>query len=191
MDATRLCLIADTHGYLDPRIAAVAATCDQVVHAGDIGADAVLAECAAAAATVHCVGGNNDRPERWRGDPAACVALPRTLRLALPGGTLAVVHGDAWPARERHRRLRAAFPEAAAVVYGHSHRLTVDDTATPWVLNPGAAGRSRTFGGPSCLVLDADRTGWRLRVQRFTAAAGRAGRSVRAAHMTSDEAPPG
>ncbi|WP_420429497.1 metallophosphoesterase family protein [Algiphilus sp.] len=170
MDAIRLCLLADTHGILDPRIAAVAQGCDHVVHAGDIGSEAVLDECAAGTASVHGVRGNNDTAEKWRGDPAICARLPASIRLALPGGTLAVVHGDAWPARDRHRRLRAAYPDAAAVLYGHSHRLIVDDSARPWILNPGAAGRARTYGGPSCLLLSVSDSAWEIAVQRFAKA---------------------
>lgn len=167
MEATTLCLIADTHGMLDPRIAALSHTCDHVVHAGDIGAASVLAEWASGEPAVHAVSGNNDTAKQWRGDPAVRAALPRTLRLELPGGVLAVVHGDAWPAKDRHRRLREAYPDAAAVVYGHSHRLVIDDADRPWILNPGAAGRARTYGGPSCLVLHARATAWDITIHRF------------------------
>jgi hypothetical protein len=37
----------------------------------------------------------------------------------------------------------------------------------PWVLNPGAAGRTRTYGGPSCLLLIAGETDWKVEVHRF------------------------
>ncbi|WP_257388244.1 metallophosphoesterase family protein, partial [Tahibacter caeni] len=84
----------------------------------------------------------------------------------LPGGRLVVVHGDRWPARGRHAALRRAYPAARAVVYGHSHRLVVDTDALPWVLNPGAAGRARTNGGPSCLLLHATAQAWRVLPQR-------------------------
>jgi uncharacterized protein len=67
----------------------------------------------------------------------------------------------------RHARLRAAYPSARAIVYGHSHRLVVDDALTPWVLNPGAAGRARTYGGPSCLVLEANVRSWHVEIHRF------------------------
>jgi hypothetical protein len=45
--------------------------------------------------------------------------------------------------------------------------LICDRSAVPWVLNPGAAGRARTFGGPSCLVLTASSMSWRLKIFRF------------------------
>jgi predicted phosphodiesterase len=114
------------------------------------------------------VRGNNDCPDKWpAGDRDRLAALPPTLEIELPGGLLAAVHGDRLPARDRHLRLRRLFPRASAVVYGHSHRLVLDLDERPWVLNPGAGGRSRTFGGPSCLVLSAEPGGWTVRSLRF------------------------
>jgi len=167
MKAARVCLLADTHGYLDPRIAELAAEADWVVHAGDVGDAGVLDQLASGCSRPVTVRGNNDTRDRWRGDPAVLDALPREARLDLPGGELVVVHGDAWPAKNRHARLRKAHPAARAVVYGHSHRLVVDDDDRPWVLNPGAAGRTRTYGGPTCLSIDIRGGDWRVRVSRF------------------------
>lgn len=165
----RVALIADTHGFLDGRVADAVSGCDAVIHAGDIGAAAVLAELRELVGKMVMVRGNNDVPDKWPdGDNADLDALPVQDTLELPGGYLVVVHGDAWPAKNRHARLRRAFPDARAVVYGHSHRLVVDDADTPWILNPGAAGRARTYGGPSCLILDACRKEWRVTPQRFT-----------------------
>ena len=161
-------LVADTHGFLDPRIAGIARACRHVVHAGDVGAESILATLAADGANVVTVAGNNDTPEHWpAADRATLEALPGEAELPLPGGTLVVVHGDRYPARVRHARLRRDRPDAAAIVCGHSHRLTVDTEDTPWVLNPGAAGRSRTYGGPSCIVLQAAADGWQIEPHRF------------------------
>ena len=38
----RIGIIADTHGFLHPRVADVFANVDHIVHAGDIGGDHVL-----------------------------------------------------------------------------------------------------------------------------------------------------
>ena len=92
--------------------------------------------------------------------------LPVVARLRLPGGDIAVEHGDAHPPGSRHRRLRAAHTGARAVLYGHSHRLLVDRDTYPWVLNPGAAGRARTFGGASCLLLHVAGERWRITAWR-------------------------
>jgi putative phosphoesterase len=164
----RVLLLADTHGQLDARIAELARTCDVVVHAGDVGNAAVLDALSYGGARVIAVRGNNDVASKWpRGDLRKLGALDDEARIALPGGTLVVVHGDRHAPATRHARLRRAYPDARAVVYGHSHRLVVDDTATPWTLNPGAAGRARTHGGPSCLVLDARAKSWRIETHRF------------------------
>lgn len=161
-------LIADTHGFLDERIAHAISGSDVVIHAGDVGAAAVLAELQGLAGEVVAVRGNNDVPRKWpEGEMPALAELPVQATMDLPGGSLTVVHGDAWRAKDRHRRLRRAFSEARAVVYGHSHRLIVDTTGEPWVLNPGAAGRARTYGGPSCLLLEISKRDWQVIPRQF------------------------
>ena len=140
--ARRVALVADSHGSVQP---------------------AVLAALGAIA-PVLAIRGNNDTPARWpRGEQAACAALPDTLCLQLGEALLAVVHGHRWPAvATRHARLRAAWPQARWVVYGHSHRRVVDDAALPWVLNPGACGQARAHGGAGWLELRRTARGWRI-----------------------------
>lgn len=165
----RILLLADTHGTIDGRIVRLALESDVVVHAGDIGGAAVLAALQPRRGRLVAVRGNNDVAANWpEQEGAQLAALPLNAELSLPGGVLVVVHGDrAGGAAGRHARLRRHYPEARAVVYGHSHRLDCDQTAVPWVLNPGAAGRSRTYGGPSCLLLHATESVWRVEVCRF------------------------
>ena len=165
---TTVALVADTHGFLDPRIAELARAADLVVHAGDIGGQAILDTLAAEGARVIAVAGNIDDARHWpRGEAAMLDRLPARAEAELPGGTLVVEHGHRFPAGSRHRRLRAAHPDAAAVVCGHSHRRAIDRDAVPWILNPGAAGRSRPYGGPGCLLLHAAESGWELEIHRF------------------------
>lgn len=38
----QILILSDTHGFVDPRVAALAQICDRVVHAGDIGNLGVL-----------------------------------------------------------------------------------------------------------------------------------------------------
>ena len=168
----RVAILSDTHGAVDPRVLAVVATCDLAVHGGDIGSgdvlEAIAARLGAGAGALHAVLGNNDVPAKWPECHRALLPrLPERLEIDLPGGRLAVIHGHQTPARGRHDRLRRIFPDTHAIVYGHSHRLVMDRSAFPWVINPGAAGRSRTFGGPSCLVLTAAHLGWHLESHRF------------------------
>lgn len=163
----RVLLLSDTHGALDARIAELATGCALAVHAGDVGAAAVLDALAARCPRVVAVRGNNDVAVKWQGAATALRTLPTEERIELPGGVLAVVHGDALAARDRHTRLRRAYTDARVVLYGHSHRLCVDDAAVPWVLNAGAAGRARTYGGPSCLLLQVEAKAWRVEIVRF------------------------
>lgn len=165
---TTVALVADTHGFLDPRIAELARSADLVIHAGDVGGQAVLEELTGGGARVVVVHGNADTPRHWPPDEETSrVRLPAQASVELPGGTLVVEHGHRFPARSRHRRLREAHADAAAVVCGHSHRQVVDQQAAPWILNPGAAGRARTYGGPGCLILRAGRRHWHVQPHRF------------------------
>ena len=117
-------LIADTHGYLDPRVPPVLKGVDLILHAGDIGAERVLAALATIA-PVTAVAGNNDAK-------LAELGLPLRVDMELEGVKLHLVHRliDAAPA-----------PGTRIVVYGHSHKaLVVEREGVLWV-NPGAAGR--------------------------------------------------
>lgn len=165
----RVLLISDTHGALDPRIEALAREVDLVAHAGDVGSAAVLRRLRAACARVVAVRGNNDVGSKWPvGDWTALRELGERVEVALPGGVLMLTHGDRFAAVRRHGLLRAAFPQARAIAYGHSHRLVVDDSERPWVLNPGAAGHARTFGGPSGLLLRVAVRVWTVETVRFS-----------------------
>ena len=164
----RVAIIADTHGWVDPRVLAVVAGCDLVVHGGDIGNAAVIARLRRRRDRIFAVRGNNDRPADWPpADLGLLATIPTQLQVRLPGGLLVVIHGHQLPARVRHERLRQRFPQARALVCGHSHQLLLDQDTLPWVLNPGAAGQDRAYGGPSCLVLTADEADWQVASHRF------------------------
>lgn len=165
----RVLLISDSHGQVDERILELARKVDVVVHGGDVGGPAVLQLLRDHCPELRAVRGNNDVPERWPAHGLAGLkALPDVEECRLPGGLLVVEHGHrAGAPAVRHERLRVRHSAARAILYGHSHRLLVDDGANPWVLNPGACGRSRTYGGPSCLLLRAGERVWRLEERRF------------------------
>jgi hypothetical protein len=80
-----------------------------------------------------------------------------------------------WDTRNYHRRLRDRHSNAKAIIYGHTHIRVIDQSESPWVLNPGAAGRERTKGGPSCLIIDTAGADWSIREYCFRLAARRAG----------------
>jgi hypothetical protein len=177
MAVLRVALLSDTHGFVDPRVLEEVRACDRIVHAGDVGAARVLDALTLGETPPVAVRGNNDTPARWPAtDHPRLAALSVVAELALPGGMLVVVHGDwAGAPRERHPRLRRAYPTARVVVYGHSHRAVIDREFDPWVVNPGAAGRARTYGGPSYLCLTASPVEWLLELRRFPPGPVRAG----------------
>jgi putative phosphoesterase len=169
MKPMRIALVADTHGHLDPRVATVVRSCDMALHGGDIGNASVLDQLQPRGGRVFAVRGNNDLARRWPEEQAALLGgIPLQAHIELPGGELVLLHGHRQPARNRHQRLRARHPHARAICYGHSHVIADDRDTVPWVLNPGAAGRARTFGGPSCMVLIATESFWEVETHRFT-----------------------
>lgn len=151
----KVAIISDTHGYIAPPILGLIRGADMCIHAGDIGSAAVFAQLEAEKIPLYAVLGNNDVAGKWPLRERAFLShIPAQQLLDLPGGQLCVEHGHRVnPAKSRHEKLRKKYQHARAVVYGHSHRLVCDQRARPWVLNPGAAGRSRTYGGASCIIL--------------------------------------
>jgi uncharacterized protein len=63
--------------------------------------------------------------------------LPEALSLDLEGVVLAVLH-DAGPAKGRLERMRARFPDADAVVFGHSHMPLHEERDGFQIFNPGS-----------------------------------------------------
>ncbi len=116
---------------------------DAILHAGDITDVAVLGALAAFAPT-YAVLGNNDHG----------VALPERRVVDLDGCQVAMVH-DSGQAGGRAARLRRWFPDADAVVFGHSH-LPWDEVDVDPVghvqhhVNPGSATQRRR--APRCTV---------------------------------------
>ena len=160
----RVVLLSDTHGFVEPYIQKLARSADRVVHAGDVGGLDVIQSLVPDQGDLIVVRGNNDRPETW--PDAAQVGfsvLAESAEVDLPGGVLAVEHGHRiWDTRHYHKRLRAKYPDARAIAYGHTHIRCADLDNAPWVLNPGAAGRERTKGGASCIVLEVSNRVWQV-----------------------------
>ena len=170
----RVAILSDTHGHVCPSVLEVVKGCDMAVHAGDIGGRKVLDLLQSGTGQVQAVRGNNDVPGLWPGDELDVLeTVPDVAELELPGGRLAVEHGHAhgWSTPDL-AELRSAHPGVRAIVYGHTHKLLIDMEESPWVINPGAAGRIRNRGGPSCLVLTASPGSWDIETFRFASVSG-------------------
>ena len=161
--ARRVALLADSHGAIADSVLEAVATADLIVHAGDVGNLEVMRQLRRVA-PLRAVRGNNDTVRQWpAGSSAQLARLPDAIEIALAGGLLVVLHGHQFPrVATRHAKMRAAFPTARCVVYGHSHRRVLDSVVQPWIVNPGACGKSRTYGGASWLGLCVARDEWRI-----------------------------
>jgi len=161
----KVAITSDTHGVLDERVAAEVARCDVVVHAGDICGNHVLDELALLCDQVIAVVGNNDLGSELlhQYEP-----LSQTVLIELPGGNMAMEHGHLHGNAPSHDVLRDRWPDATAIVYGHTHKQLWDKEAAPWVINPGAAGETRTQGGASCAILIASKECWTVELKKFS-----------------------
>ena len=132
---TRIGLLSDTHGFLDEAVFDYFAGCEEVWHAGDIGAAAV-ADRLAAFRPLRAVYGNID-------DAALRRRFPEDLRFTLEGVDVLITHIGGYPGRynARIRRLLAADPPDLFIC-GHSHVLKVMPDRRHHLLhiNPGACG---------------------------------------------------
>ena len=125
-------LISDTHGLVRPDVHTALAGVELILHAGDVGGDAILDELQLIA-PVQAVFGNTDRP----GNPR----LSESLELTIGGVRIHVSHGhEVGPPTPA--ALLARY-DANVIVYGHTHRQLMARAENRWVVNPGAAGARR------------------------------------------------
>lgn len=141
----RIGLISDTHGKLRNEVFARFEGVDLILHAGDVGRPDILADLAAIA-PVKAVYGNTDGFD-------VRSSCPEMVEVDEAGKRIVVVHGHLLGS-PTPQNLRAAYPDAAVIVYGHTHKPLFDDSATPLVINPGAAGAARFHFKPSVAVLE-------------------------------------
>ena len=88
-------------------------------------------------------------------EPALRELLPARRVVELGGARIGLVHVPG--ARVgREERLRAAFPDCAAVVYGHTHLPQTDRHEGVWILNPGSPTERRRSPVHTMLVLRID-----------------------------------
>jgi len=125
----RVGLISDTHGLLRPEALAFLQGSDLIVHAGDIGNAAILAELAAIA-PVTAVRGNNDNGS-WAEN------IAETAMLKAGEINLYVIHDLA------QLDIDAQAARVRVVVAGHSHHPSVRERDGVLFVNPGSAGPRR------------------------------------------------
>jgi putative phosphoesterase len=129
-------VLADTHmpkggRALPDRCVELLREADATLHAGDFFAVETFEEIKSLSrGPVHAVYGNVDEA-KLRG------RLPETLELDLDGARVAMIH-DAGPSKGRVARMRERFPDADAVVFGHSHLPLHEEEDGFQIFNPGS-----------------------------------------------------
>ena len=122
-------IISDTHGLMRPQALAALRGSDLIIHAGDVGQPEILDPLRALAPTF-AVRGNVDQDDWAR-------QLPESETVDVGGLSFYVLHNIADLDRDP---AQAGF---AAVVYGHSHKPSIEMRDGVLYLNPGSAGPRR------------------------------------------------
>jgi putative phosphoesterase len=152
----RIGIVSDTHGYFDPHLTRLLHGVDEILHAGDVGSEAVLDKLRALA-PVQAVRGNVD---------SAALGLPPTFTKSFGGLQTYMLHelpksqsairdwAQAAPlegkAAEHCRRFLESCPEdCRVVIFGHSHEPCALVLGSKLFFNPGSAGKKR-FSLPRC-----------------------------------------
>jgi len=137
--ATHVVVLSDTHirrggrRRLPDAAYARLDQADVILHAGDIVVGEVLDELRGFA-PVHAVLGNNDAE--------LFGTLPETVEVEFDGVRVAMIH-DSGARKGRAARMRRRFPDAAVVVYGHSHLPHHEVVDGVTYFNPASAGPRR------------------------------------------------
>ena len=152
---TRIGVISDTHGYLDPVIVELFRGVTHIIHAGDV-VDPAIVDTLGAVAPLTAVAGNVD-------DGALAKSLPREATGEVGGVRFLVGHKR----KRLLKRLAAGKVTVGApgeppdlVVFGHEHvpsAVWIDGTL---YLNPGTASSpEEEDDGPSVAVVEVVATG--------------------------------
>ena len=129
-------LVADTHAQLHPGVARAFRRVARILHAGDVGSAAVLADLAAIA-PVTAIHGNADPPELQRKFPAHRLVRCEGTRVLL------VHHAQAGHQWLPEIDALIAQHRPHVVVFGHSHVQYVAEHDDVLFVNPGGGGRRR------------------------------------------------
>jgi uncharacterized protein len=149
--ALRIGVLSDTHNYLDPRLPALFAGVEHILHAGDIGKRSVLLALEQLA-PVCAVGGNTD-------DPGYGYRQTELVRLA--GRTFLLRHIVDPHSPDSGLLARIARDQPDVVVFGHSHKPFCQTIGGVLFFNPGYAGKQRFHSPRSVALLHCDATGVR------------------------------
>lgn len=134
---TRIGLLSDTHGSVNPRILDFFSDCDEIWHAGDIG-NVATSEKLVAFKPFKAVYGNIDGTELR-------ISYPKNQLFNCEDVKVLITHIGGYPGRyEKEARQLIESEKPGIFISGHSHILKViyDKKHKLLHINPGAAGNS-------------------------------------------------
>ena len=135
--ATVVGILSDTHGLLRTEALAALAGAELIIHAGDVGRPEIIAGLCAIA-PVFAVRGNVDI-EGWADQLPLCRTVPAGAH------RLHVLHEIS------ALSIDPVKAGVSAVIFGHSHKPSIDWREGVLYLNPGSAG-PRRFTLPICVA---------------------------------------
>ncbi|MBN1466229.1 metallophosphoesterase family protein [candidate division KSB1 bacterium] len=122
--AQKIGIISDTHGVLPAKVFDLFANVERIIHAGDVGNEAVLHQLQRLA-PVYAIRGNMDGPPLNK-------SLPERLDFQLYGYTFAITHIPGPVLTDEHPTIQ---------INGHTHRACVERKGLSLLINPGSASR--------------------------------------------------
>ncbi len=142
---TTIAIISDTHGILRPEVCEHLKHVDYILHAGDIHTKEIYEELLTYA-PLFVVRGNNDK--EW------AEFLPSTLTISVDNITFYLIHNK--------REIKQLPPEVNIVVYGHSHKYSLERKEDVLWLNPGSCGRKRFHQDVTMAILTVEDERYRI-----------------------------
>ena len=136
-------ILSDTHlskstTQFRENCAAAFSGCNAIIHAGDLTDISLLATFAGK--DVYGVHGNMCNQSTRR-------LLPEEKIIILKGYSIGICHG-AGPRHNIEDRLFTRFPEAACIVYGHTHIPVCHTAVNTLFINPGSFQGTGRYGAP-------------------------------------------
>jgi uncharacterized protein len=142
-------VISDTHGFIDPQIEEIFSGVDHILHAGDIGWASVILELEHIA-PVTAVTGNTDESNPQFKD----------TEIVELGGRRFLIHHQVdarSPGSKIKQRIIRENPDV--VVFGHTHKKSLEMIGEALYLNPGYAGQPKPGLPRSVALLHCDDQG--------------------------------
>ena len=145
---TRIGIISDTHGHLDPKIPELFQGVAHIIHAGDIGLPWLILELEEIA-PVTAISGNTDEGLEYK----------ETELLELEGRKFLVHHEVDPHATDKPINRRIIRDNPDVVVFGHTHKRFCEQIGQTLYFNPGYAGKPKLNLLRSVAVLTCDEKG--------------------------------